>query len=146
MLSLPDFDPNLSLPPETKAQFNFATKGLYEPGSVLKVFNAALALESGEIKLTDRFDATKPLKLKYNTIRDYLGKNRWLDLEEIMIYSSNIGSAQIALKIGQNKKKSFQRRKMLKVTLKIIQQQHQNLTNYCINTTLLKMMNLRNCC
>ena len=109
MLSLPDFDPNLSLPPEARTQFNFATKGLYEPGSVLKVFNAALALESGEIKLTDRFDATKPLKLKYNTIRDYRGKNRWLDLEEIMVYSSNIGSAQIALKIGQNKQKSFLR-------------------------------------
>lgn len=101
MLSLPDFDPNLNAMPEERAQFNFATKGLYEPGSVLKIFNAAMGLESGKIKLTDKFDATKPLKLRYNTIKDYRGENRWLDLQEILIHSSNIGSAQIALKVGK---------------------------------------------
>ena len=101
MISLPDFDPNLSAAPEERAQFNFATKGLYEPGSVLKIFNAAMGLESGKINLTDKFDATKPLKLRYNTIKDYRGENRWLNLQEILIYSSNIGSAQIALKVGK---------------------------------------------
>ncbi len=107
IMSLPDFDPNLGILPNERAQFNFATKGLYEPGSVLKIFNAALGLESGKIKLSDRFDATKPLKLKYNIIKDYRGENRWLDLEEIMIYSSNIGSAQIALKVGKENQKKF---------------------------------------
>ena len=101
MISLPDFDPNLSGNPDERSQFNFTTKGLYEPGSVFKIFNAALGLESGKIKLSDRFDATKPLKLKYNTIKDYRGENRWLDLQEILIYSSNIGSAQISPKVGQ---------------------------------------------
>lgn len=107
MISLPDFDPNLSGNPDERSQFNFTTKGLYEPGSVFKIFNAALGLESGKIKLSDRFDATKPLKLKYNTIKDYRGENRWLDLQEILIYSSNIGSAQIALKVGQDEQKKF---------------------------------------
>ena len=110
MISLPDFDPNLSGNPDERCQFNFTTKGLYEPGSVFKIFNAALGLESGKIKLSDRFDATKPLKLKYNTIKDYRGENRWLDLQEILIYSSNIGSAQIALKVGQDEQKKFLRK------------------------------------
>ena len=110
MISLPDFDPNLSGNPDERSQFNFTTKGLYEPGSVFKIFNAALGLESGKIKLSDRFDATKPLKLKYNTIKDYRGENRWLDLQEILIYSSNIGSAQIALKVGQDEQKKFLRK------------------------------------
>ncbi len=107
MISLPDFDPNLNNSPDERNLFNFTTKGLYEPGSVFKIFNAALGLESGKIKLSDRFDATKPLKLKYNTIKDYRGKNRWLDLQEILIYSSNIGSAQIALKVGKDEQKKF---------------------------------------
>ena len=110
MISLPDFDPNQSASPDEKNQFNFTTKGLYEPGSVFKIFNAAMGLESGKVKLSDKFDATKPLKLKYNTIKDYRGENRWLDLQEILIYSSNIGSAQIALKVGKKEQKSFLRR------------------------------------
>ena len=107
MVSLPDFDPNRKIKVSDRATFNFATKGLYEPGSVLKVFNAALGLEKGHVKLTDRFDATKPIKLRYNVIKDYRGENRWLDLQEILIYSSNIGSAQIALKVGKEKQQNF---------------------------------------
>ncbi|MBR1649259.1 MAG: penicillin-binding protein 2 [Alphaproteobacteria bacterium] len=107
MISLPDFDPNLNTTPEERTQFNFATLGLYEPGSVLKIFNAAMGLDSGKIKLTDKFDATKPLKLRYNTIKDYRGENRWLDLQEILIHSSNIGSAQIALKVGKEQQRKF---------------------------------------
>jgi len=109
MLSLPDFDPNLNAAPGEHSQFNFTTKGLYEPGSVFKIFNAALGLETGKVRLTDRFDATKPLKLRYNTIKDYRGENRWLTLEEILIYSSNIGSAQIALKVGKEAQQDFLR-------------------------------------
>jgi len=107
MLSLPDFDPNLNNNIPESAQFNFATKGVYEPGSVLKIFNAALGLESGKVKMTDKFDATQPLKLRSNTIKDYRGENRWLDLPEILIYSSNIGSARIALKVGKNEQRRF---------------------------------------
>lgn len=31
-------------------------------------------------KVSDKWDATKPPKLRYNTIKDYRGENRWLDL------------------------------------------------------------------
>lgn len=107
MISLPDFDPNLNNDIPERAQFNFTTKGVYEPGSVLKIFNAALGLESGKVKVTDKFDATQPLKLRYNVIKDYRGENRWLDLPEILIYSSNIGSARIALKVGKDEQRRF---------------------------------------
>jgi len=107
MVSLPDFDPNINNNISERAQFNFTTKGVYEPGSVLKIFNAALGLESGKVKVSDKFDATQPLKLRYNTIKDYRGENRWLDLPEILIYSSNIGSARIALKVGKNEQRRF---------------------------------------
>lgn len=107
MISLPDFNPNSNNNIPERAQFNFTTKGVYEPGSVLKIFNAALGLESGKVKVTDKFDATQPLKLRYNVIKDYRGENRWLDLPEILIYSSNIGSARIALKVGKDEQRRF---------------------------------------
>ncbi len=98
MVSLPDFDPNNDAP-----NFSFATQGAYEPGSVLKIFNAAIGLESGKVNLKEKFDATKPLVInKYNKINDYKGENRWLDLQEILVHSSNIGSAHIALRVGKD--------------------------------------------
>ncbi len=107
LVSMPDFDPNTAVKPESRAAFNFATKGLYEPGSVLKIFNAAMSLDSGAIKVSDKFDATQPLKLRYNTIKDYRPENRWLSVPEILIYSSNIGSAQMALKVGKKEQQDF---------------------------------------
>lgn len=107
MVSLPDFNPNNGKMPNEKAMFNFATQGVYEPGSVFKVFNTSLGLDSGKIKVTDRFDATKPIKIGYNWIKDYRGENRWLSVPEILIHSSNIGSAHIALKLGKDEQKSF---------------------------------------
>ncbi len=93
MISLPDYDPNSMNNIPERALFNFATKGVYEPGSVLKVFNAAMGLESGKVKVSDKWDATKPLKLRYNTIKDYRGENRWLD--------------RIALTVGKDEQRKF---------------------------------------
>ena len=107
MISLPDFDPNDRANIPERAKFNFTTTGLYEPGSVLKIFNAALGLESGKVKVTDKFDATQPFKLRSNMIKDFRGKNSWLDLQEILIHSSNIGSARIALKVGKAEQRQF---------------------------------------
>lgn len=108
MVSLPDFDPNDSVSPSD--MFNFATKGLYESGSVFKVFNTAMALDSGKIKKNDEFDASQPLKMHYHTIKDYRGQKRWLSVEEVLVYSSNIGSAQIALAAGKEEQQSFLRK------------------------------------
>ncbi len=107
LVSLPDFDPNTNKVKTEKALFNMATKGVYEPGSVLKIFNTAMSLESGKVKVSDKFDATKPLKLRQNVIKDYRGENRWLSVPEILVYSSNIGSAQMALKVGGTEQRNF---------------------------------------
>ncbi len=107
LVSLPDFDPNVNKAADERAFFNIAAKGVYEPGSVLKIFNTAMSLESGKVKVADKFDATEPLKLKYNVIKDYRGENRWLSVPEILVYSSNIGSARMALKVGGSEQRSF---------------------------------------
>ena len=107
MVSVPDYNPNDIKVKSEQALFNMATKGVYEPGSVLKIFNTAMSLESGKVKVSDSFDATQPLKLKYNVIKDYRGENRWLNVQEILVHSSNIGSARMALKVGGTEQRNF---------------------------------------
>ena len=99
MVSLPDFDPHAPTSDEN-ARFNRNTLGVYEMGSTFKIFNSALALDSGKIHMGDSFDATKSIRVGRFSISDYHGKNRWLTVPEIFMYSSNIGSVRMALEVG----------------------------------------------
>lgn len=113
MVTVPDYDPNNFKAGDNMK--NLATSQIYEPGSVLKVFNTAMALESGKVKIYEKFDTAQPLKLKYNTIKEFHGKGRPLSVQEILVYSSNIGSARMALQAGYNEQHSFlERINMLK--------------------------------
>ena len=107
LVSLPDYNPNVKIPVGEKSLFNFITLGTYEPGSVFKTFNAALGLESGKVKVTDKFDATKPVMIQKRKISDFHGENRWLSVGEILIYSSNIGSVKIAERVGKEGQRAF---------------------------------------
>ncbi len=107
LVSLPDFNPNIKIPVGEKALFNFITQATYEPGSVFKTFNTALALESGKIKPTDKFDATKPVIIQKRKISDDHPKNSWLTVDEILTYSSNIGSVKMAEKVGKDGQRKF---------------------------------------
>lgn len=107
MVSIPDFNPNINIPVGERALFNFATQGVYEAGSVFKTFNTALGLESGKVKASDKFDATKPIKIQGLKVSDYRGENRWLSVGEILIYSSNIGSAQLVSRVGRKAQRQF---------------------------------------
>lgn len=105
--SLPDFDPNHPGEASPDARFNRATLGVYELGSTFKIFNTAMAIDSGLVTMGDFYDASKPLKVARYTIRDYHAKNRSLSVPEIFIYSSNIGSAKMAIDVGGEAQKHF---------------------------------------
>lgn len=107
MLSLPDFDPNLKKFESEDVLKNFATEGTYEPGSVFKVFNAALGLNTGKITLTEKFDTTKGFKVRGRMIRGYREVRTWQTVGDILINSSNLGSARIALKVGRDEQRKF---------------------------------------
>ena len=85
-----------------EAGFNRVTKGVYEMGSTFKLFTAAMALDAGTVTLEGGYDASKPIRVARFTISDYHGKNRWLSLPEILVYSSNIGAAKMALEGGED--------------------------------------------
>lgn len=107
MCSLPDFDPNAPTTAVGNARFNRVAHGVYELGSAFKIFTTAMALDAGVARLEDRYDATKPLKISRFTIRDYHAKKRWLSVSEIFMYSSNIGSARLAMEVGGDAQQAF---------------------------------------
>ncbi|MBI1205689.1 MAG: penicillin-binding protein 2 [Azospirillum sp.] len=107
MVSLPDFDPHEPAGLDKDTLFNRVTLGVYEMGSTFKIFNSAMSLDTGRIRLSDAFDATHAIHVGRFTISDYHGKNRWLTVPEIFMYSSNIGSVRMALQIGTATQKQF---------------------------------------
>ena len=109
MVSLPDFDPNQAGTATTDARFNRATLGTYEMGSVFKVFNTAMALDSGKITLADSFDVS-PIHIGRFTIHDFEPMNHPLTVPQIFMYSSNIGAAHMAVDVGTEAQKSFMAR------------------------------------
>jgi cell division protein FtsI (penicillin-binding protein 3) len=107
MVSLPDFDPNVPSTVLGDAGFNRAAKGVYEMGSTFKLFTTAMALDSGAAHMDDRYDASKPLRVAHYTIADDHAKNRWLSVPEILVYSSNIGSARMAMDVGTDIQQAY---------------------------------------
>ena len=107
MASLPDSDPNEPVQALQPDRLNRATSGLYELGSVFKIFTVAMGLDSGVSTLASIYDASQPLRSGRFTISDFHGKNRALTVPEVFIYSSNIGAARMALAVGTGGHQEF---------------------------------------
>lgn len=110
MVSLPDFDPNDPAGGDEELRFNRVTQGVYEMGSTFKVFTAAMALDSGAVTLESGYDASRPIRISRHTIRDFHPENRWLSVPEILVHSSNIGAAQMALDVGAELQRKYLQR------------------------------------
>jgi cell division protein FtsI (penicillin-binding protein 3) len=107
MVSLPDFDPNDPVDANKPDRLNRTSAGAFEVGSIFKSFTFAMALDSGAVTLEDRIDASRPIRVGRFTINDFHGKNRVLTVPEVFIYSSNIGAARMALKVGGERQKAY---------------------------------------
>ena len=110
MVSLPDYNPNHFAKIADDARFNRATLGLYEMGSTFKVLNTAIALQAGTTTLETRYEVSKPLRVARHTIRDFHMHDWKLSVPEILVLSSNIGSARMAAEIGAETQQAFLRR------------------------------------
>jgi len=107
LASLPDFDPNHLMAAEEKARFNQAAKGVFEMGSIFKVLNTAIALESGAARLDSQFEVARPMRVSRFAIRDYHPLKGPLSVPEILVHSSNIGSARMADLIGPDTQRAY---------------------------------------
>ena len=107
MASLPTFNPGDPGVADEEARFNRATLGVYEMGSVFKIFTTAMALDRGVVTLDDGYDTSNPIRVARFTIRDFKPKKRWLSIPEIFMYSSNIGTVHMAMAAGTETQKDF---------------------------------------
>lgn len=113
MVSLPDFDPNdrPDLPTTGDAGdsplFNRAVQGVYELGSVFKIFNMAMALEDGHVTPTSMVDTTGPMRWGRYRIRDFHNYGPHLSATDVIVKSSNVGSARLALQAGAERQQEF---------------------------------------
>jgi cell division protein FtsI (penicillin-binding protein 3) len=111
MASLPAFNSNrpgglTGMP----SHMNRATLGVYELGSTFKAFTIAMALDTGVLtNLGERFPTT-PITVGRHRISDSHPKSYPLSVPEVLIYSSNVGSARMAERMGRVRQEAFLRK------------------------------------
>ncbi len=115
MVSLPDYDPE-NLRADSVANRLFKPmRSVFELGSIFKIFNTALALENG-ISVDKEYYVAKPFPIydkhgrlakNITDIRSFKPPRPSINVEEIMVHSCNVGSAQIALELPDGAQKEF---------------------------------------
>ena len=108
--SLPDYDPNNPTDALKSNNINRLTVGVYEMGSTFKALSIAMALDSNKVNLNTRIDARGPLAAGRSFIHDYHPEGHPLTVPEVFTYSSNVGTARMALMVGIEGHKAFLRK------------------------------------
>ena len=106
MVSLPDFNPNNPVEDikSERKYFNKNTLGIYEFGSVMKTFTAAIGLEENIFNLNTTYSVPKRIKVGKNRVEDVHApcKQSECSVEDIFVHSSNVGTIQMVRDIGTN--------------------------------------------
>ena len=116
LVSLPDFDPNHRPPPPTEGEpadsplFNRAVQGYYELGSVMKTFAVAQGLDEATVTPATMIDTRGPLRWGRFNIRDFRNYGPQLSVKDVLVKSSNIGTARIMQPIGAERQQEFLRK------------------------------------
>ena len=110
LASLPDYDPNNPVDALETTRINRLNVGVYEMGSTFKAISIAMAMEANKVNLNSRVDARESLRYGRFTIHDFHAQHRVLTVPEVFTYSSNIGTARMALMVGVEGHKAFLRK------------------------------------
>jgi cell division protein FtsI (penicillin-binding protein 3) len=111
LASWPSTDPAGPRERTDDAKRNRALGAVYELGSVYIPLTVAAGLETGAIRSTDSFDVSQPVRIGAVTVRDARSMSASgptaITPADIVAYSSNIGAAQIAERIGVAGQQAF---------------------------------------
>jgi len=103
MVNQPSFNPNNRGDLQGYRYRNRVVTDTFEPGSTIKPFTVAAALESGKFKPTTVIDTTPGyMRVGSSVIRDVRNYGR-MTLATVIEKSSNVGASKIALTIDPNK-------------------------------------------
>jgi cell division protein FtsI (penicillin-binding protein 3) len=96
----PYINPNAYSDSDRSLWRNRAITDSFEPGSTMKIFSAAAALEYGESTPSSIFYCENgAYRIGKNVVHD-IHKRGWLSLQQIIKFSSNIGAVKIGQKVG----------------------------------------------
>ena len=101
MVNQPSFNPNSRVKISGNVSRNRAMTDVFEPGSTIKPFVVACAMELGTVSQNSVFD-TSPLHIGPNVVKD-VHNYGMLDVAHILQKSSNVGVSKIALNLPSNK-------------------------------------------
>ena len=101
MVNQPSFNPNSRMKISGNVSRNRAMTDVFEPGSTIKPFVVACAMELGTVKQGTVFD-TSPLHIGPNVVKD-VHNYGMLDVAHILQKSSNVGVSKIAFNLPSSK-------------------------------------------
>ncbi|WP_436399505.1 peptidoglycan D,D-transpeptidase FtsI family protein [Roseobacter sp. S98] len=116
VVSLPTFDPNKRPRPQVTGDasdsplFNRSVQGVYELGSVFKIFTAAQAMDLGIVNPETVIDTRGPLRWGKFRIRDFRNYGNEMTVSKVIVKSSNIGTARIAQDIGVQRQRDLMKK------------------------------------
>lgn len=112
MASTPTFDPNRFRDFPAVAWRNRNVQDLYEPGSTFKIVTAAAGLEEKLVTPSQIIDcADGTITIANITISEHDNKQYGLmSFEDVIVNSSNVGTARVALALGQRRLHDWVRR------------------------------------
>lgn len=99
LASWPSFDPNAPPSPDDPRRLNLVTQALFDPGSVVKPFVVAAALEAGLVGADEVFPV-EHLQIAGREIRDPHPAPGPMTLKDALARSSNVVAATLALRLG----------------------------------------------
>ena len=107
MVSLPDFDPNTRALTGEDSTRNVMAQDVFELGSVFKIFSFSLGFEDHTMRPDEVFPIGQGYRIGRYTIHEAERMPATLAARDILALSSNIGTAQIALRSGGVRQKAF---------------------------------------
>jgi cell division protein FtsI (penicillin-binding protein 3) len=107
LVSLPDFDPNSRAFEGNDSGRNIMVQDVYELGSVFKIFSFAMAIENRNVNLDEWIPIGNGFKIGRYTIHEAEHMPAALAARDVLAQSSNIGTAQIALRSGPDRQRAF---------------------------------------
>ena len=86
MVSLPDFNPNYVNSILPKTENNLTTEARYEMGSILKIFNAAIAYEAKSDVQYKKFDISKGYQRtkQNNLLEEHIKTNNIINFDDVI--------------------------------------------------------------
>ncbi len=107
LASWPAFDPNEAGRASENARRDRVAGDVHELGSTMKPFTVAMALEAQVTTASEMFDLSRPVDLDGSVIEDHEPITGLVPLREVLVRSSNIGAARLALRLGGNRQRAY---------------------------------------